>query len=134
MPTMPSSVVSSITVRVVPVSTPRLQRHGASAGTVTGVALMSMIFIAFSRCLPAHDRAADQAEWLRLERFAGPAPQEIEVAALVRLQHMVEVQGTVAATVLTSRRVESAHPPFQLRLSDVEVKPPRVCVEHDGIS
>src|SRR6266540_2901756 len=43
MPMMPSSVTSSMIVRVVPVSMPMLQRHGASAGTVTGVATISTI-------------------------------------------------------------------------------------------
>ena len=42
-PEMPSSVSSSMIVRVVPVSMPMLQRQGASAGTVTGVARRSTI-------------------------------------------------------------------------------------------
>src|SRR4029077_9422369 len=132
MPTMPSSVVSSITVRVVPVSTPRLQRQGASAGTVTGVALMSMIFIVRFRPpgLPAPDRAAYQTQRLTLERLAVDSPQEVEVAAHVRLQHMVAVQSGVAATVFTGRRPKAFHPPLQLDRPDVEVNPAGFHVEH----
>ena len=43
-------------VRVVPVSMPMLQRQGASAGTVTGVARRSVIFMACPVLLVARPR------------------------------------------------------------------------------
>src|SRR5438034_141121 len=66
------------------------------------------------------DGAPDQSQRLRLHLFVGKLAQEVEIAPLVSLQHMIEVDGAVAAPVLRTVRPErrGASLLFELRIID----------------
>src|SRR5581483_8534316 len=64
--------------------------------------------------LPAADPAREQAVRLRLGRLAGARPEEVEVAALVGLQHVLEVERAVAAAVARLGRAELGEAPRHL--------------------
>ena len=89
---------------------------------------------AVTGALPAADPAAEQAERLALGRLARTRLEEVEVAALVGLEHVVEVERAVAAAVVRRARRPLREAPGDLVVRQVEVEPAGVDVEHDRVA
>src|SRR5207302_6393928 len=83
---------------------------------------------------PAADPAGEEPERRALGRLACACPQEVEVTALVRLQHVLEVERAVAAPVLGLDRAELGEARGHLGRLHLEVEPLLLHVEHDRVA
>src|SRR5690606_8355596 len=64
---------------------------------------------------------------------AAAADQEIEIGALVGLQHMVDIEALVAALEIRLRRLPGGLALGQLRVRHIDVQPPPGDVELDRV-
>src|SRR5437773_7909476 len=80
------------------------------------------------------DGAPDQSQRLRLHLFVGKLAQEVEIAPLVSLQHMIEVEGAVAAPVLRTGRPERRGASLQFAIRNPQFQPTALGVELDQVA
>src|SRR3970040_1417885 len=67
-------------------------------------------------------------------RRGGPVPENVEVAALVRLLDVLREDRAVAARVVRRSRLPRLAPPRKLLFAHLELESPRLDVELDEIS
>src|SRR4029077_2558189 len=79
------------------------------------------------------DGSADESERVTRNRLVGALAQEVEVAPLIGLQHALEVEGSVAASIFRAGRLELCLAGLQLAVRHQQIDPAGLDVELDQV-
>ena len=83
---------------------------------------------------PPPDPTRQDSQRVAFGQLARYLPQEVEVAALIRLQHMLQIEPSVSTRVLGLRGNPPKPSALEFRPRDVQVDPTFLDVDGDGVA